>query len=235
MSFARSEIARLVRRVSVVPIERSASRKLSFLVLDPFFAPFFPEEVCARPELLDAGHSFPANLACGLLDNSLEFRRNAERFDLTRRFFRRLTALVPAAPAPEVFLTLPDRVERSYWELLQGYLSAEMLCEAREVTNLELGVFCESVLKSLAHQSELLGLLLRYRLGLLHHAGRTRFEQRFEKGASEGLSQPPLAELELYTDLTAPVRFSAENMRDESFVNAAAAAREMLFEAVAKH
>ena len=223
MSFARSEIAHLVERVSAVPVERDASRKLSFLLLDPFFGPLFPEEICARPELLGSSHSFPSHLACGLLDNSLEYRRNAERFEFTRRFFRKLAALGPLAPEPMVFLHLPERIERSYWELLQGYLAAERLCEQPDLTNLELSVLAENVLLALARQTELLGLLMKHRLCLLQHLGRTRFQKRLLRAAEEGIAQPPLDPAELYTDHQAPIRFSAQNMADDDFVMTAKA------------
>jgi len=232
MSFARSEIAQLVERVSAVPVERDASRKLSFLLLDPFFGPFFPEEICARPELLGSSNLFPAHLACGLLDNSLEYRRNAERFELTRRFFRKLASLTPLAPEPMVYLHLPERIERSYWELLQGYLAAERLCEEPEVTNLELSVLAENLLLALSRQTELLGLLMRHRLYFLQHLGRSRFQRRLLRAASEGISQPPLDPAELYTDLEAPVRFSARNMADAEFVTAAKSPIETLSSAL---
>lgn len=217
MFFQRAHLNELVERVARAPLERDATRKLSFLLLDPLTPGVLSDIIVLRPELGSPNHCFPRHLAFGVVDNGLEYRLDAERFDLLKKLFRQLESLsfyYPEVPAPR---QLASEVSTRFWQLYRGYLSLDHLLEERELSNLELSALVEELLLSLSDQPELLVLLMQHRLRLWNNPGRARLLQRIARTVEQGLQNEPWNEDAIALDLDEPIRFRRTCLEDSAF------------------
>ncbi len=158
MFFQRTELNDLVERVARSPVERNATRKLSFLLLDPVIPGVLSDIVVLRPELGSPEHCFPKHLAFGVVDNGLEYRLDAERVELLKKLFRQLESIAfyyPDAPGPK---ELAAQVSLRFWQLYRGYLSLEHLLAGRELSNHpELAALVEGFYYHSVNNPDLLG------------------------------------------------------------------------------
>ena len=232
MFFQRTELNDLVERVARSPVERNATRKLSFLLLDPVIPGVLSDIVVLRPELGSPEHCFPKHLAFGVVDNGLEYRLDAERVELLKKLFRQLESIAfyyPDAPGPK---ELAAQVSLRFWQLYRGYLSLEHLLAERELSNLELAALVEELLLSLGEQSDLLVMLMQHRVRLWSHGGRARLLSRIQNTIEEGLKNEPWQENTIACDVDEPIRFRAGCLDDPRFTATAAKISDILAEAV---
>jgi hypothetical protein len=228
----RSEIVRLVGRLSRTPLERLAALGLAELLHDPLAPRFLAEIVTAEPQLSSDEHCFPRHFAFGIIDQALEIRFEVQRFRLTKKLFRRLDAVSFYSAEHDAARQLNRAVLRCYWTVYRGYLALEHLFEDANLKPAERSTYVEDFLESLTAQNSMLISLMQYRLTRYSAVQRRQLLRTICDSAREGLKNEPISNKELLLDLRTPVRFRKENLENPDFWRTAVLVEEYLFDAL---